>query len=237
MNIVISQPMLFPWVGMFEQIRLADIYIHYDDVNFSKGSFTNRIQIKTQDGFKWLTIPLEDVKIGKNINEYETNIKYNWRNQHIEFLKQTYRKAPFFNDMIELVINSYAFPSNKLSELLIYSMHQVINYLNLNQEKVFYSSSSLPIKGASSERVFEIVQHFKGSNYITGHGAKNYLNHELFERNNIEVSYMNYQKKPYPQLHGEFNPYVSILDLIANVGTEAPSYLISGTHSWKNIIL
>ena len=47
--VVISQPMLFPWVGMFEQIRLADVYVHYTDVQFSKGSFVNRVQIKTAD--------------------------------------------------------------------------------------------------------------------------------------------------------------------------------------------
>ena len=46
-TVVISQPMFFPWVGMFEQIALADVYVHYDDVQFSKGSFTNRVQLKT----------------------------------------------------------------------------------------------------------------------------------------------------------------------------------------------
>ena len=46
-TVVISQPMLFPWVGMFEQVALADVFVHYDDVQFSKGSFTNRVQLKT----------------------------------------------------------------------------------------------------------------------------------------------------------------------------------------------
>ncbi len=236
MNIVISQPMLFPWVGMFEQIRLADIYVHYDDVQFSKGSFTSRVQIKTPDGFKWLIIPLKDVKVGKNINEYETDNKNNWRNQHIEFLKQIYKKAPFFNEMFQIVNEVYALKTDNLSEILICGLDKVSKYLEFSPDKTYHKSSELMIKGVSSERVFDIVRYFEGTNYITGHGAKNYLDHQLFDNNNIEVSYMDYQKNPYPQLYGEFNPYVSILDLIANVGKEATQYITSGTQSWKKII-
>ena len=58
-TVVISQPMFFPWVGIFEQIRLADIFVHFDDVQLPWGSsFINRVQIKTKDGIKWLTIPI-----------------------------------------------------------------------------------------------------------------------------------------------------------------------------------
>ena len=50
-------------------IKLADIIVHYDDVQFSKGSFTNRVQIKTKDGFKWMTVPLEKVKLNQKIEK------------------------------------------------------------------------------------------------------------------------------------------------------------------------
>ncbi len=87
MKVVISQPMYFPWVGMFEQIRLADVYVHYGDVQFSKGSFTNRVQIKTAQGIKWLTVPLKDVSIGQVIDEVRINASVDWRRQHMDILK------------------------------------------------------------------------------------------------------------------------------------------------------
>ena len=76
MKAVISQPMYFPWVGMFEQVRLCDIFVYYNDVQFSKGSFTNRVQIKApnNEGFKWLTVPLKDLKLGSLINKTYINI-------------------------------------------------------------------------------------------------------------------------------------------------------------------
>ena len=45
-TVVISQPMYFPWVGMLEQMALADVWVHLDDAQFSKGGFFNRVQIK-----------------------------------------------------------------------------------------------------------------------------------------------------------------------------------------------
>jgi hypothetical protein len=67
-SIVISQPMYFPWVGFFEQMRLADVYVWLDDVQFSKGSFTNRVQVLLPDKQTWMTIPLAD-KTGRAIRE------------------------------------------------------------------------------------------------------------------------------------------------------------------------
>ena len=82
MNIVISQPMFFPWVGMFEQIRLADTYVHYSDVPFSKGSFVNRVQVKTAQGTPWMTVPLKSFSIGQSICDVEIDDQKDWRRKH-----------------------------------------------------------------------------------------------------------------------------------------------------------
>jgi hypothetical protein len=76
----------------------------------------------------------------------------------------------------------------------------------------------------------------EGKEYITGHGASQYLDHALFERERVLVSYMNYRKHPYPQLHGEFTPFVSVLDLIANQGQSGKDCICSGTRNWKDFV-
>src|SRR5690242_11364734 len=82
-TVVISQPMFFPWVGMLEQLRLADTYVHYDDVQFEKGSFSNRVQIKTQAGVKWLTVPLRDKKLGQRILDVQVDDASGFRRKHL----------------------------------------------------------------------------------------------------------------------------------------------------------
>lgn len=238
MKVVISQPMYFPWVGMFEQIKLCDAYVNYDDVQFSKGSFTNRVQIKTNssNGFNWLTVPLKNLKLGVLINELEIDNHKNWQNQHLKSLKQAYRSAPYVEEMLKLVSALFDMSSNNIGYISMKSIELVIDYFNLAGEKNFYNSSNLGILGSSSERVFQIVQDLKGTHYITGHGAKNYLDHSLFEKNGIRVEYMNYLRLRYPQQFSDFNPHVSILDLIANVGKQGKDYIKSSTIYWKEFL-
>jgi hypothetical protein len=230
--------MYFPWVGMFEQIRLCDVYIHYDDVQFSKGSFTNRVQIKTagEEGFNWMTVPLKSLKLGAKINEVEIDYKKEWRNQHLALLKQAYKGAPFAADMMTIVDELFATQYVTIGDLSKRSMELIIKYFDLQQQKTFLVSSELPVQGSSTQRVFDLVKLCKGTVYITGHGAKNYLDHQLFEDNGIIVEYMDYRRMPYPQLHGPFNPHVSILDLIANTGKEGKNYIISTTKKWREFV-
>lgn len=235
MKIVISQPMFFPWVGLFEQIRLTDLYVHYDDVQFSKGSFVNRVQIKTNKGTQWLTVPLKNLTLGQEIREVQLSQK-KWRASHLAFLCQSYSKAPYKNEMLNLVEQVYNNNYTNISELAIASLKAVCSYFGIGNPKNFLYSSQLGIKGKSTQRVLEIVKYLKGTIYVTGHGARNYLDHELFEREGVTVEYMDYQKNAYPQLHGVFTPYVSILDLIANMGKEGDKVISSTTINWREFL-
>jgi hypothetical protein len=235
-RIVISQPMLFPWVGLFEQIRLADVYVHYDDVQFSKGSFVNRVQVKTATGIKWLTAPLQNLRLGQEIRAVAINDKTDWRRAHLDLLFQSYASAPFKDDMLSLVQSVYQRPAGTIAEVAVASMEAICDYFSLTEGKSFATSSDLGIGGKSSRRVVDIVKRCEGDVYITGHGARSYLDHELFESRGVRVEYMDYRKLPYRQLHGEFTPYVSALDLIANEGRKGSRVIASETIYWKDFI-
>lgn len=233
-KIVILQPMFFPWIGVFEQIRLSDLYIHYDDVQFPKGKsrkiFINRVQIKAASGTQWLTVPV--LRKGTQlINQVIIDDSQNWRDKHLKTLRQNYSKAPYSEEMFDIVRTAYSLKTDRLSELNIFILEKISRYFGISTE--FKTSSNYNIMGVSSERVLEFVRKFNGSVYITGHGALNYLDHELFERHSIRVEYMDYNLNPYPQFYGVFNPYVSILDLIANLGKEGKKLINSGAKYWK----
>jgi hypothetical protein len=234
--VVISQPMFFPWLGMFEQIRLADVYVHYSDVQFSKGSFTNRVQVKTAAGMKWLTVPLKDFRLGQRIEDVQISQRQDWRRQHLELLGQAYAGAPYVDDMLGLVEGVYAAGHDSLDDLGRASMAAVCDYFDLAAGRRFLRSQELGVAGASSRRVLDIVKVVSGSTYITGWGARNYLDHSLFESEGVRVEYMDYRKLPYPQLHGEFTPFVSALDLVANCGREGGGTICSNTIYWKEFI-
>jgi hypothetical protein len=235
-NIVISQPMFFPWPGIFEQIRLSDVYVHYSDVQFSKGSFANRVQIKTPNGIAWMTVPLSKHKLGQAICDTRISYEKDWRRKHRKLLERAYETAPFRNEMMTIVDSVYSEKHTTLDEISKASIAAVCYYLGLEQSCRFIDIRDLEVGGNTSQRVLDTVLALGGDTYTTGHGAKNYLDHDLFEAANVTVSYMDYRKTPYPQLHGEFTPYVSVLDLIANTGDQSSDFINSETVYWKEFL-
>jgi WbqC-like protein family len=233
--VVISQPMFFPWVGLFEQVRLANIYVHYGDVQFSKGSFVNRVQIKTAHGPKWITVPLEGLSLGQSIDDVKVGAT-DWKRRHLGVLEQSYADAPHVELMLELVSSVYSREFATIGELSKASLEAVCNFYGLHSGRRFLDVRDLGIEGTGSQRVLEIVRALGGKTYVTGWGARNYLAHERFERERIAVEYMNYEKVPYPQLHGAFNPSVSVLDLIANTGKSGVDVIRSKTVNWKHFL-
>jgi hypothetical protein len=205
-------------------------------VQFSKGSFVNRVQIKTAQGIKWLTVPLAGHPLEQAIGEVRINNNRDWRSSHLGLLKQAYNKAPCSEEMLTLVESVYDTDCDTIGELSKLSLDAVCNYYSIDRERRFIDVEELGISGNSSQRVLDIVQHFQGDIYITGLGARKYLDHGIFEDAGIRVEYMNYRKMPYEQLHGEFTPYVSVLDLIANTGSKGVDYMCPRTIYWKDLL-
>ncbi|CTQ54744.1 WbqC-like protein family protein [Roseibium album] len=234
--VVVSQPMFVPWVGFFEQIHLADVFVHYDDVQLPHGrSFTTRVQVKTRNGMHWLTVPVDRCRSGSLINEALISDTSDWRKTHLETLRHAYAKAGNFAAMFALAERIYAAEGQDIADFNIGSTELISGLLGLQPE--FARSSTLNIGGRGSERLISICRNFNASVYVTGHGAKNYLEHEAFAQAGIEVRYMNYATAPWPQLHGEFSPYVTILDLLAAVPfTEAADYLTSAAVHWRKFL-
>lgn len=232
-TVVIMQPTFVPWSGLFEQIRLADVFVHFDDAQFSKGGLTNRVKIKTARGPKWLTVPLMNLRLGQSINEVRMD-RTNWRRSHLDKLRQAYADAPFVDDMLAIVETVYGEPHVGIAALDIAAIEACCRYLRITTQCV--RSRELDIDAIGSERVLRIVQELGADVYVTGHGAANYLDHEAFDTAGVRVEYMAYQRREYPQLHGPFDPHLSVLDLIANCGPHAIDYVCSTTVPWMEFV-
>ncbi|MFM2008470.1 MAG: hypothetical protein RIR02_420 [Pseudomonadota bacterium] len=236
MKVVITQSMLFPWVGLLEQIRLADVLVFYDDVQFSKGSFTNRVQVKTPTGIQWMTVPLQELKLGAVIDEVKTVPVLQWREKHLALLDRSFKGAPYSNDALLMARKIYSVDHPSIGHLARASMLALGHYFGLLQGKRILDVRDLCINGSGSQRVLDIVRAIGGTVYITGHGARNYLDHEAFEESGVKVHYMRYESQPYPQRWGEFTPYVTALDLLASLGRAGQDQIVSTSVPWREFL-
>ena len=228
-TVAISQPMYFPWAGFMEMMKLADVFVWLDDVQFSKGSFTNRIQVKTPNGVKWMTIPLQGKGTNTPIRDL-VGAGDDWRRSHRAMLKNALATAPCLAEALEVYDD--ALEQSRLSEVLIRSCEAQARLMAAMPGRIV-RIAELDIGGVSWRRVIEIVKAVGGSRYISGAGGANYLDHVEFDRQGLSVEYMAYNPLPWPQQHGEFTPYVTGLDLIAACGAGSADHLRPVTIPWR----
>ncbi len=231
-TVVISQPMYFPWVGMLEQMRLADVFVHLDDAQFSKGGFFNRVQLKTTKGTPWFTVPLAENKLGQLLNEMRM-AEHDWRRKQLATLRQAYAAAPHVEEMLGLVGSVFEKENESLAALSAASVEALAEFFEITPKEIQWSSA-MAIEGTASARVLSICEALGAERYVTGHGAREYLDHAAFEAAGVRVEYLDYQKREYSQLHGAFTPFVSALDLAANCGRAGREVIASGTVYWKD---
>ena len=111
MNRVLTahQPNFLPWLGLFHKVGQADVWVLADDVQYSRGSLTNRNRIRTADGWQWLTVPVLTRGRGRQrICDVEITPDGDWRRKHCQALRWHYGHAPFFDAYAPAIEDLYA---------------------------------------------------------------------------------------------------------------------------------
>lgn len=227
MKAVILQPSYIPWRGYFDQIRRADVFVFYDDVQYDKHGWRNRNQIKTAQGKQWLTIPVHSKGVTEGIPIKDIRIDWSkpWTKNHLKALTFAYNKAPYFREYLPLLESLYARRDECLADFTIESTIVLSRALGIASTQ-FLRSSSLPgIIGAKTERLIQIIKKIGATHYISGPSAQAYVEPQKFDEAGISLEYMEYNYPEYAQLYPPFDPYVTVLDLLFMTGKEAIRYL------------
>ena len=227
--VTIHQPDFMSYLGFFHRLLHSDLYIALNDVQFVSGSsraWTNRDKIKTQNGEKWLTVNIHKAPRGTNINEILLNDSINWKNKNLNLLKQNYRDSNYFYEIFPYIENLYANSFKKLSDFNMASIRMLLGLFDIKIDIEY--SSNLNTTKTKSERLVEIVTQVDATHYLSGIGAKNYHVDRPFDDANIEVLWQDFNHPVYLQLHGEFIPYLSSIDLLFNCGIEKSREILRG---------
>lgn len=228
MKCVILQPSFIPWRGYFHQIYLADVFIFFDCIQYDKHGWRNRNKIKTSGGIQWLTIPVNSAGTyhGRLIQDITIAEDTSWRRKHLSTIRQAYRKSRYWEKYYWLIDWIYSFKGRYLADLTCESTIQIAQTLGFQHTK-FIRSSKLDARGEKTDRLLDILRRVGASHYISGPSARNYIEPEKFAAAGIKLEYMTYDYPDYPQLYEPFDGRVSILDLLFNVGPEAPRYIFA----------
>lgn len=225
-KIAISQSNFIPWKGYFDMVAMVDDFVFLDDVQYTKRDWRNRNLIKTPNGSKWISIPVEvKGKFKQKISETKIS-DLNWGIKAWKSIELNYKKAKFFDQYKSQFKQTIESQTEYLSVLNIQLIKQICSILKI--ETNFHNSNQFDLKEDSTEKLLGICKDLKADTYISGPAAKNYMQLDLFEKQNISVEWMDYNNYPeYNQQYGPFTHQVSILDLIFNEGPNSKNFLKS----------
>jgi hypothetical protein len=229
MKVSISQPAYLPWLGYFDRINQSDIAVVLDTVMLERSSktrFTNRNKVRTENGWSWLTIPVQTSGLGQPlIKDVLIENEQNWQGKHWGTIQQNYSKCSFFSDHAFFFRKLFETEWKLLSELLAISTNYLLDTLQI--EAAMVSSSNLSVDGQKADLILSICKELGATSYISGPFGRDYLNLTDFEAAGIEVIFHDYLHPEYRQRYQGFEPYMSVIDLLFNHGPKSLEILSS----------
>lgn len=221
-KVAILQSNYIPWKGYFDLIHDVDLFIFYDDVQYTHSDWRHRNKLMTKNGPQWLTIPAgHDLK--RLICEVEITDQ-RWKQQHRSIIEQNYRNASFFRQSQPLLDFLYENSITNLSDYNQRAIKHLSDILDIRTQ--FTDSRLLAVNGRKTERLIGILEKVGATKYISGPSARDYIDEPLFVEAGIELVYKEYPGYPaYHQCFSPFSPLVTVLDLLFNAGPEASHYI------------
>lgn len=218
MIVAIQQPEHLPWIGFFNKMAHVDKYVYLDNVQFKKRYFENRNKIKTKDGIKWITVPVNTKeKYHQQIKDVEINNSEKWKKKYIGAIEHGYKKTPFWSDVREIVFPCLEKDVVRLVDLNIMLIERCREYLDIKTPTIL--SSSLEVDSFSgSEIILNICIQAGAKTYMSGPDGRGYLKSEEYEAHGIRIVFHDFEHAEYPQMNEGFDSHLSVIDIIANLG-------------------
>ena len=223
MIVAVHQPQYLPWLGYFDKIDKADVFVLLDSVQFKKNEWQNRNKIKTAQGWQWLTVPVL-YRYPQLIHEVTINDNVNWQHKHRQAMVSNYKRAPYYEMLEDFLEGIFSHSWQSISQLNGEVVRRLATILGIDTP-IYVASDLGEFPQDPDERLIAITKHFGAGTYLAGMGGRGYMNLDIYDKDGIEVIFQDFKHPVYTQLFGDFEPFMSVIDLIFNHGDNSLTIL------------
>ena len=211
---VILQSSYVPWRGVFDLMARSDVFVFYDEVQYTKRDWRNRNRVVGAQGPRWLTIPVEQAGRYDQTIEETRIADPSWADKHLSTLRHAYARTDGFAGLFPLLERLYAEAAGEpyLATVNRAFLMGVARHLGI--ETRFVSSSDVPGPSGQTERLVGLCEALGATAYLSGPSARSYLDEALFREAGIDVAWMRYPDYPAYEQPGGYEPAVSVLDAL-----------------------
>jgi len=218
--VAIHQPNFFPWLGYFNKVAYADVFVLLDNVQFPKtgGTWSNRVQLLVNGRARWVTVPVVRAFHGaRTVHDIQMDGTV-WRERFLNTLRSAYGRAPHFRELFPFLADLVGNATGGLAEHNAGAIRALAAALGFDSTKII-GASTLGVEGRATDLLIEIVRKMGGTAYLCGGGSADYQEDEKFAAAGLELIYQNFRHPVYQQRDvAEFVPGLSIIDALMNCG-------------------
>ena len=169
MKLAVMQPYLFPYIGYFQLIYAADLFLLYDDVSYIKQGFINRNRVLSPNGEVRFIVPVPGASSNKLISGlyFSTDVV-----KVLKTFEQSYSRAPYFEAVYPLIRQVIEHEDRSVTSVCLKSFEAIFSYLGL--DKQFKKTSELDYERTESaqDRLIALCHKFEADCYINAPGGR-----------------------------------------------------------------
>jgi hypothetical protein len=220
MIVTMHQPNFLPWAGFFYKMSKADLFVYADDLGFSRGSYTQRVKIKSRTGPRWLTLPLVHTgSVSEPILQVRIGGWNDWRERVLGPLKGNYLHYPHYKPYGEKIAEIIMTAPDNLAEFNIQLIAYLAEAVGITTPTVRSSTLGVPPTPSATDWIITVAKKVGADVFLSGFGGANYQDEPAYAKAGIRLLYTDFQHPVYPQKEGGgFFPGLSIVDLVFNCG-------------------
>ena len=215
------QPTYLPWAGYFNLMASVDVFVFLDDAQLQKNSWHSRNRLLLNHQPHWITVPVRHAALEQLLTETLLCEEKQWRRKHASLMQQTYARHPYKSAIDDIATFTQQDDAPHLAALNMRLICFMAGKMGITTQ--VRMSSDMPVEGRRTERVLNILRNVQASEYLSPVGAAGYLESDGFTAQaDIALQFQTFTPKPYPQYgHEPFIPYLSVVDVVANLGWAA----------------
>ncbi|WP_379157279.1 WbqC family protein [Paenibacillus sp. sgz5001063] len=215
MKIAVMQPYLFPYIGYFQLINCVDYFIVYDDVQYIKGGWINRNRILLNKDSHLFSFSVEQASLQLDINKrvYSTKLVAEQK-KFIKTLQIAYRKAPFCNEVIDLIKKIFISTEFNVSLFNASQLKEIADFLGVKTKFLYSSELDISRELKAEERIIDICKKLGADQYVNPIGGQSLYSKDHFSKAGIDLNFLKTKDIYYQQLDNAFIPFLSIIDVL-----------------------
>jgi hypothetical protein len=214
-TIAVMQPYLFPYLGYFQLIAAADVFVLGDDLQYIRSGWVNRNRILHHHEAKLITFPLKKDRFQLPINQRQLCDNFNEEAERlIKLITYCYIKAPYFSQVMPLIERLIRFPQTNIALYTEHAIREMCAYLHIVTPIMRGSDLILGKPADKQERIIRIAHTFEATTFINPEGGSVLYDRDHFARNGLLLRFFRMDPVVYRQFRQPFVANLSIIDVL-----------------------